>query len=274
MQHPDPFDLESFQEQDLLASTPINNPETIHQISSARTPLSALPYLEEIIPANGDEDLHSTVRLRNAHRSFNAQMSECLCSPQCSVPGMLELANSFALLSETDRGNALRAILPAVTAPTGENNDMLYGDNSSRKRSRRTFEDANCTTRYCIGGKRVCRAAFSAIVQMHPRTVNRIGKVFANDDKFHLADGGAKASRKGKLTVQSIVALVFLKRYGELNGMSCPTGRGSIEDNPIHWLPSDTTRRVGREFTKPTARNGCPYFSVLIIKVLRYRQNR
>ena len=62
------------------------------------------------------------------HAVFNAQMSQCLCSPQCSVPGMLELANSFALLSGTDRSNALRAILLAVTAPTGESNDLLYGD--------------------------------------------------------------------------------------------------------------------------------------------------
>ena len=81
-------------------------------------------------------------------------------------------------------------------------------------------------------------------MQKHPCTVNCIGKFVANDDKFHLEDDGAKASRKGKLTAQSIVALAFSKRYGERNGMSCPTGRGSIEEkNPIHWLPSDTARK-------------------------------
>lgn len=243
MQDLDPFDLESFQEQDLLVSAPLNNPEQLHQTVSPRPSVSALSHLDEVVPANSDEELHNNVvRIRNSQRFFNMQMSECLCSPKCSFPGMLELAKSFALLSETERGNALRAILLAITAPTGDINDLFCGDTSSRKRSRRTYEEANCTTRYCIRGNRVCRAAFSAIVQMHPRTVNRIGKAVANSERFQLADGAAKANRKGKLTVQSIVALAFLKRYGELNGMSCPTGRGSTEDNPIYWLPNDTTR--------------------------------
>lgn len=36
--------------------------------------------------------------------------------------------------------------------------------------------------------------------------------------------------------------MAFLGRYGDLNGMACPTGRGSANDEPVKFLPCDTTR--------------------------------
>jgi len=248
MQELDPFNPESFQEHDLLAAAPVAISELREEGLPPSQTNSNLAQLCQATTTTTNEDEtaeKSLVCLRNAVRFFEAQMSQCFCSPKCEIPGMLELAKSFALLSETERSNAVRAILLvllAVASPTGDTNELLRCDSSSRKRTRRTHEEAYCTTKYCIRRKRVCRAGFAAVVQMHPRTVNRLGKSVTSSEGFHVADGAAKANRKGKLTVQSIVVLAFLKRYGELNAMSCPTGRGSTEDEPIHWLPSETTR--------------------------------
>ncbi|PXF42149.1 hypothetical protein BWQ96_08127 [Gracilariopsis chorda] len=148
---------------------------------------------------------------------------------------MMELAKSFALLSETDRRNTVRKMLLAVTSRQHETNELLQGDTTSRKRSRNTYQDAYCTMRYCIRGKGVRRAVLSAIFQIHPRTVNRLGKMVVSSESFQLADGVAKTNCKEKLTVQSVVSLEFLKRYSELNAMLGPTGRDSADEDPIHW---------------------------------------
>lgn len=154
----------------------------------------------------------------------------------------MELTKSFALLTETDRSKFVRSMLLSMTSPEGVTNELLGGHTASRKRTRRASEDAYCTTGYYIRGKPFCRAAFSTFVQMNSRTVNRLGKFVTSTESFHLAERASKPNNKGKLTVQSIVAIDFLKYYGELNSISCPTRRGSTEDESIHWLPIHTTR--------------------------------
>ena len=44
------------------------------------------------------------------------------------------------------------------------------------------------------------------------------------------------------MSVQTVTALLILGRYGELNAMSCPTGRGSAQDIPMSLLPTVTSK--------------------------------
>lgn len=43
------------------------------------------------------------------------------------------------------------------------------------------------------------------------------------------------------MSLQSIIALAFLERYGVLHAMPCPTVRGSTYETAVRYLPSFTT---------------------------------
>lgn len=49
-------------------------------------------------------------------------------------------------------------------------------------------------------------------------------------------------SEKGKFCVNKTAVIGFLKRNGDLNGMLCPTCRGSTDEKSVVVLPSDTTK--------------------------------
>lgn len=83
---------------------------------------------------------------------------------------------------------------------------------------------------------------FAAVVQLHPRTVKEYVSEVVKEAAFKGHCTKTCNRRKGKLSVQSVIAFLFLERYGELHAMACPSGRGSAEDRPVLLLPSSTTR--------------------------------
>lgn len=177
---------------------------------------------------------------------FDTQMAKCKCDEACNFPGALQLAESFAKMSETERVSFVRAILFALTAPPDSAHDFVEWfpvSAQDRKRHRRSSNAAaRSTTVYAIRGRRMCRSAFSAIVQLNARVINRHGATVSTmAPAIHTT--GAGNNRKGSLSVQSRTVVLFLNRYSNLNALSCPTGRGSIDESPISWLTSDTTRR-------------------------------
>ncbi|PXF49578.1 hypothetical protein BWQ96_00648 [Gracilariopsis chorda] len=217
MQPLDLCNLEDLQKLDPFVAAPVAISEVLEDGSSPTLPSRELSQLGDIAPAPAHEDgEHDGVSIRNVVRFFDTQMSQFLCISTYAVLDTMELAKSFALLFETNRSNTVRVMLLAVTSRESETNELVRGDLTSQKRTRHTCADAYCTTRYCIRGKGVGRAAFFAIVQMHSRTCNRFGKMVASSERFQIDDGGAKAHGKGTLTVQSVVALAFLKRYGKM----------------------------------------------------------
>ncbi|PXF45442.1 hypothetical protein BWQ96_04740 [Gracilariopsis chorda] len=190
-----PFNIEALQKQALFAADPVAMSEVLEDGTSPTLPSSKQTQLADIVPAAVHEDEeHHSVSMGDAVRFFDTQISQCLCIRTCAVTDMMELAKSFALLSETDNINTVHAMLLAVTSRQDETNKLLRGDTTSRKRTRRTYEDAYCTTRYCVRGEAVCRTALSVILQIHPLTVNPLGKMLESSEHFQLADGGANAN--------------------------------------------------------------------------------
>lgn len=55
-----------------------------------------------------------------------------------------------------------------------------------------------------------------------------------------LRSKGKKCSR----SLQTIVAIGFLRRYGDLHALACPTGRGLSDQHPALWSPYDTTKHL------------------------------
>lgn len=50
--------------------------------------------------------------------------------------------------------------------------------------------------------------------------------------------------RKGNLSYQSIIVCAFLKRFAEMNEMSCPRGRGSRNKIRLLVLPTAIKQRI------------------------------
>lgn len=154
---------------------------------------------------------------------------------------------SFGLMDEESRINAVRFILLGLTAPQEYQNDLQAWDpKRGLTRKRRRQEDGvstfNIKTVYSIKGRRLCRFAFSAIVQVHASTLNKHARVVASAPSVQAYHNNSSNRRLSLHSTQTIVAERFLTKYGERNGLQCPTGRGSREDKPVVWLPSDVTR--------------------------------
>lgn len=98
-----------------------------------------------------------------------------------------------------------------------------------------------CTPVYAVGGRQLCWHVFCAIVELNNIVFNRHGAYFSVQTPKVYETGSGKY-RKGALSVQASTVMLYLKRYDELNSLSCPTGRGSAYHLPISWLSSGTTR--------------------------------
>lgn len=192
-----------------------------------------------------DEPVSESIDLSHAYAHFDLNMARCRCYTTCNFTGALELAVNFAHMRNIERVSYVRAMLFALTAPPDTEHELSEwrpADAQARKRLRRATEaSTRCTTVYSIRGKRLCRFAFAAIVQLSPIVVNRHGvEVSTTSPSVYSTNAGS--NRIGLLSVQSWTVTLFLRRYGSLHSLSCPTGRGSTDESPISWLASDTTR--------------------------------
>lgn len=157
-----------------------------------------------------------------------------------------ELSLSFGIMKQQDRTHAVRCMLLSLVPPRGTVNDLNEGIarlvDGRKKRRRLDCSKARVTTKYVLRGKRLCVNAFSAIVQLNPPTVSELSTVVLTNKEFTISEILHGNRRKGNRTVQSTAVLAFLDRHSDLHALSCPTGRGSVDENPIRWLPIDHSK--------------------------------
>ena len=243
-------DLENEQHADFLLVQ--NDASSSDEEEEGRDEEDTHPLPQDCNPPNDVSPLESpeyTYELRlNATSIFTYYMRKCSCKPICSTKfsNALQMPFSFAVMKQTELISLDRAILFPVTASADSGNE-LSGTSSTyaqtRKRKRRdTTASPRATTVYALKGVRVCRHAFSAIVQLNPKTVNVHAESIAKTEVFNSHATKLSNARGVDLSIQSLTALLILQRYSELNAMSCPTARGSSDDVPVRWLPTDATK--------------------------------
>lgn len=134
-----------------------------------------------------------------------------------------------------------------VTSPAHAGNDPLLWDPRRALTRKRRLEQPKTTqhnlTVYGIKGCRICRHSFAAILQVNVSTLNKNAQKIAQSSTVSPYDPIISNRTMNILSPQSSVATTFLFRYRELNGVLCPTGRGSTAERPLTWLPSDATRQ-------------------------------
>lgn len=181
-------------------------------------------------------------RRDHAIRFLNEHVEQCTCDPRCAVPDAEEQACAFAAMSERDRSTCMRSIMYALATKPGVENELKTAHSALGKRARLDDNEPKYPSAFfVIRGKRVYRSIFGGIVQVHPRTVAKYAAEVAKARTLELMDPEKRGNRKGQLSQQSIIALAFLVRYGEMNAMPCPTGRGSTDETVVQYLPSSTT---------------------------------
>eukprot|EP00171_Calliarthron_tuberculosum_P022537 IDg22537t1 len=172
-------------------------------------------------------------------KHYHKYMSKCTCDAthgkSCNTDDHLKFAFGFAKLNQTQRADAVRAMLFALTAPKSKTNEALRAYAQQERKRRRLTTTSNSSTVYLIQGQRVCHHAFCGIVQFACATINRMGREVANESNVKRIPR-LKHSRFGKVTLQTTICLHFLKSYGQRNALACPSGRGSKEDEPVRDL--------------------------------------
>ena len=197
--------------------------------------------------ADNESPHTSDVTEVNARAHFDSTRVGCTCDPPCHIDDLFDLSLSFAQLGESNRINAVRFMLLPLTSPPNHGNDLLAWDPKRALIRKWKLDQRDSTphnhTVYAVRGRRICRHSFAAVVQLNVSTVNKHAQQIANGNTISPYNPAISNRRTNILSPQSVVATTFLLRYGELNGLQCPTGRGSTAERPLTWLSSDTTRQ-------------------------------
>lgn len=104
-------------------------------------------------------------------------------------------------------------------------------------------EKQSVCVRYAIAGKQLCLSCLCRVVQMSRQTVHLIAKAVHKEGEFQLSNfSSCKQQQKGTIRIQGQIVVRFLRQYRQLHGPTCPTGRGSRENETIRLLPTDTEK--------------------------------
>ena len=246
----DVYDLEAVQDLDLLQ---LQGQDVLNVVGSdgddqaQNVDVRADNVLDKArdAPDNSVPDMHDAVqqqRIQHGLDFMQKHVQDCACDPKCVVANLEKYARSFCLMSERDRSNAVKSMLFALTAGPDKSNDLRDVPDNARRKERLEKEGRRfATTYYALQGQRVCRPVFAAAVQVHPRTISRYARDVSLASTLELADGSNRGNRQDCLSPQSVIAIAFLKRFGDLNAMPCPTGRGSTDESAVRYLPSSMT---------------------------------
>jgi len=178
-----------------------------------------------------------------ANNHYSQLMSLCSCDPPCDEDWLRRMARSFRGMTEPERVQFIRAMLFATAARKDAQNACLATSNTAaRKRRSDTCSEGRTTIGYFVKGKRLCRPAFAAVLQLAEHTCQRHAKDVADSDVPSLYLTKHIGSTTGRMGVQKVIVAAFLKQYALVNGMECPRGRGSQEYAPLRLLPSDTSK--------------------------------
>ncbi len=177
---------------------------------------------------------------------YHQHRDMCVCSTSCLFDGRLDLSRSFASKNEVDRINIVRAILLAVASLPGEKNQLF----ESRKRKERDQSTASLSSTartsvtFAMKGHALCRNGFLAITQISWGTLQRHASEVSSKMAVYLYATKRFKGKTGKMSIQTTIALAFLKRYSELHGLPCPRGRIFSDEEIRRYLPSGISKSV------------------------------
>lgn len=145
---------------------------------------------------------------------YNACFAKCSCFPDsertCAFPGSESLSRSFAKMRENGRVGVVRGMLLSLASPKGETNDLFERSGINKKQK---DDSKNSVTRYAIKGKVLCRHGFMAIKNVSSATLSRHSRNVAESDEFTLYSNRRGESHRGKLSLQTEVAILFLRTF-------------------------------------------------------------
>ena len=145
-------------------------------------------------------------------------------------------------MTKSDRLTTLIAVLLVLASPKESSNEAHYSHSSSERiqLSDGSNEQKNSIT-YFLRGQSVCRGVFITVFNISRSTFNHHCTEICSTTQFKPYSTKRGQNRKGAMSAQSFVTSGFLSRFSDLNGMTCPRGRGSFDDEPLRVLPSTTT---------------------------------
>lgn len=142
-------------------------------------------------------------------------------------------------MNQDEKVRTVRAMLYPISSPPNVQNQLFE---FKINRSLDQNEEYHRTT-YSIRGQRVCIDLFAAVVQLSLATVHRHARQVSSTPVFEYYISNRRTNRKGKLGVQSIITIAFLKRFAELYGFPCLRNRGTEKTcGDLILMPSDITK--------------------------------
>lgn len=87
----------------------------------------------------------------------------------------------------------------------------------------------NITSCYVLRFEWVCQYGFSAVVQVHPQTIQRNAAEVSEENTFTLQKKLRCKGQKGKMSFQTTLQLAFLRLFAKLHALPSPAGLGSHE---------------------------------------------
>lgn len=176
---------------------------------------------------------------QQAGRHFNNFDSECCSPPTCITTELRDVSYSFRAMDRVSRVNAVRYMLLAVPALPYTHNDLL----KTRKRKRE--EENSCIINrsvYSVLGQRLCKICFAAVTQLHHSTISYHARAIYVPGMLEPYNKASEKRCKDILSKRTKVAVAFFDNFASENGMECPTGRGSLQQRPLIWLPSSLSK--------------------------------
>lgn len=169
---------------------------------------------------------------------------------QCQFSTYAQLHAAFASMEKSERVQTLRGMLLATTAPRNEHNALLIANEKQWKSQcdRRTHvaqqreRELRSSFLYACRGTKLCRSAFAHLVSLDEQTVSRHATKVSNGGSFVLYDSNHSQAHKERFGIQRIVLYCFLTVFGAQNGLECPRGRGSKDEEPLRILSSSWTK--------------------------------
>ncbi len=153
----------------------------------------------------------------------------------------------------------------ALAALTGSPNELLaqsWYSNNPKGRKQSNDPAARVTNKYVIKGRKVCRSAFAAILQMSPDTIARHANTVAHSHKPIIYSMKWNEFKKGQKGVQRIVAIAFLKSL-HLSFRLCALAGEGMETNALFAF--SRARLQKRKFSEPIRENRIIFLMVFLM---------
>lgn len=148
-------------------------------------------------PSESDLEVPQT---SSAIKHYQNLMSLCCCSPSCPSDYLKDLAKHFSTFNEAERIRFMRKVLFAISATEGTSNDfMAFSGSEKRKKRRRESQESlgRTTDAYGINGKRLCRPAFAAVMQLSEKQYSDMPLPFVRHQ-------GQRFTRKGVMSLRKV----------------------------------------------------------------------